>query len=88
MNRIPRQPTVTELKEMYVLEAELADNTYANQLRHYIACAYIAVFDDNITHCPVSAEKVMIVAWPDSPESSEIYIWHKGQITRLEEQPI
>jgi len=59
----------------------------SQEARDWVAKASIVVFDDYVTECPGYTGKVMLVVWAPGPSLYEAFVFLKGQITHLKQDP-
>ena len=82
--RKPNQEEITQL-------VRYLQNLYAygddEDAEHLTRNAYIAVFDKYITGGPGYCGKLMMVVWDGCPSQYEVFIWEKGELTHVDQEP-
>jgi len=85
IQKIPRQPTEVEKKELvdFLLRENAADEDM-DTIKMYVDNAFIAVFDHYVTGSPGYAGKVMVVVYDGATTQTETYSWNSldGNIVR------
>jgi hypothetical protein len=87
----PRQATEREKNDLaYWVADEMGGweyNDHLDQAHGFVSQAAIAVFDDYVSDGPGYTGKVMTVVWSGGPQMYEAFIWRKGNLVHLNQDP-